>query len=708
MSANGLNTVRFGQFEFDLDCEELRKDGVRLKVHGQPLRILGILIANPGELVSREDFRQSLWSNDTFVDFEHSLNTAIKKLRRTLGDQALQPLYIETVPKRGYRFIGEVSHNGAKQPGQLQTSTFGKDVPNAAVTPEDHATSPEKKSSPSLVWMFVALCVFGILVVAATAYWTMPPMPRIVRSYALTKTGLRKTPEYQSRVLNDGLSVYFQEIRQSRVATMRVPVQGGEPTELQSSLEGSLLDISPDGSEALFAVPSAAGFDAWGQPLPAGTPRLIIKDARFPTWTADGRNILFARAGDRELWQVNADGTGTRRLSDLPDISDIFVSPRGDHIRVNDMDTGTLWETGPDGSNRQAVLQEVVRGRWSADSKYFFFSMSSDQGNLWVRAEDRSWRRRNRSVKQLTFGPLSIGAPAVSKDGKHLYAVGREPHGELSVYDAHAGAFVPFLGGIAACYVDFSRDGQWITYVSYPEGTLWRSRIDGSERRQLTVPPMLVINPRWSPDGKLIAFTGLHPRGRRGVRQTLAIYTINAEGGGPTLLPTDQEQPADPTWSPDGKSIAYCTAGGFSGRFHEVWILDLKSHKSSKVPGSDGLWSARWSPDGKYLAAVGGNPSKLWLYSFKTQKWSDLASGNPNWPAWSSDSRFVHFAQSSSASLARINVLDHTVEETAPIKGVPSVAVPYSSWAGVTLDGRPVITRDTGIEEVYAFDLEYK
>lgn len=708
MSANGQHTVRFGQFEFDLEGEELRKDGVRLKVHGQPLHILGILIAKPGELVSREDFRQFLWSRDTFVDFEHSLNTAIKKLRRTLGDEALQPLYIETVPKRGYRFIGEVSRNGAKSTVRLQPLTAEQNVENAAVTLDEDATSSKRLSSSGLAWKIGVLCVVGSLVLMGSSYWATTPMPRIVRSYALTKTGFRKTPEYQSRVLHDGLSVYFQESRHSRVTTMRVPVEGGEPTELDSSVEGSLLDISPHGSEALFAVPSAAGFDTWGQPLPAGTPRLIIKDARFPTWTAGGHDILFVRGGDQELWQVSGDGTGARQLAEFPDISGVIVSPRGDHIRLNDLSTGTLWETAPDGANRKAVLAEGVRGVWSADSKYFFFSMSGDQDNLWVRSEERPWWQRNPSIRQLTFGPLSIGPPAVSKDGKHLYAVGREPHGELSVYDQHAGAFVPFLGGIPACYVDFSLDRGWITYVSYPEGTLWRSRIDGSERRQLTVPPMLVINPRWSPDRKLIAFTGLYPRGTRGVRQTSGIYTINAEGGGPTLLPTNQERPTDPTWSPDGKSIAYSTAGGFSGRFHEVWILDLKNQQSSKVPGSDGLWSARWSPDGKYLAAIGGNPSKLWLYSFKTQRWSELVSGNPNWPAWSSDSKFVYLLQASSRSLVRINISNHKAEEIAPLKGVPSVAVPYSSWAGVTPDGRAFITRDTGIEEVYGFDLEYK
>src|SRR6202050_3581504 len=108
MPASQNQTVRFGPFELDTRCAELRKSGVRLKLQGQPIQILEMLLAKPGELVTREEIQQRLWPADTFVDFDHSLNTAVKKLRQALEDEADAPRYIETLPKRGYRFIGRV------------------------------------------------------------------------------------------------------------------------------------------------------------------------------------------------------------------------------------------------------------------------------------------------------------------------------------------------------------------------------------------------------------------------------------------------------------------------------------------------------------------------------------------------------------------------------------------------------------------------
>ena len=334
----------------------------------------------------------------------------------------------------------------------------------------------------------------------------------------------------------------------------------------------------------------------------------------------------------------------------------------------------------------------------------------SRQYSRFACSEEQHWWRRRPASRQLTFGPLWVGNPAVSKDGKHVHAVGREPHGELSVYDKQTGRFVPFLRGISASDVDFSRDGQWIAYVSYPEGTLWRSRVDGTERRQLTVPPLAVILPRWSPDGKMIAFRESSGGNRRQLALKPRIYVTSAEGGGPTLLLSGDQGFWDPTWSPDGGSLAYHVGGGELPQ-SQVMIFDLRTQKSTKIPGSEGYREPRWSPDGRYLVArLGLFPSKLGLYSFATQRWEVLDSRDFAWPNWSPDSKFIYGVDGN--SLVRINVSNHKAEQIAPTPKFPSTGFFVDQWGGgwfgITPDGRPVTTRDTGIEEIYAFDLEYK
>jgi len=167
-------------------------------------------------------------------------------------------------------------------------------------------------------------------------------------------------------------------------------------------------------------------------------------------------------------------------------------------------------------------------------------------------------------------------------------------------YDTKAKQLVPFLGDISAGEVDVSRDGEWVTYTDYPEGNVWRSKIDGSERLQLTFPPFYAREPRWAPDGKQIVFAWFQSK----------IFVVSANGGVPQqLMPEDKPDVAGAaTWSPDGNSIVF---GRWAGTEKGVFRLDLKTRQFSKLPGSDGLYSARISPDGHYVAALSGQVKGL-------------------------------------------------------------------------------------------------
>ncbi len=183
--------------------------------------------------------------------------------------------------------------------------------------------------------------------------------------------------------------------------------------------------------------------------------------------------------------------------------------------------------------------------------------------------------------------------------------VGALARGELARYDAKSAEFIPFLAGISADSVSFSNDGQWVAYVTFPEGALWRSKSDRSQRLQLTYPPLTPVGPRWSPDGQKIAFfafSGPKPK----------LYIVANQGGTPhELIPGDPQEEWDPSWSPDGSRIAF--AGGSTAANSTILLLDVKANQISTVAGSKGLFSPRWSPDGRYCVAF----RVPWLNAFR-------------------------------------------------------------------------------------------
>jgi Tol biopolymer transport system component len=277
-------------------------------------------------------------------------------------------------------------------------------------------------------------------------------------------------------------------------------------------------------------------------------------------------------------------------------------------------------------SNRESVISGVSGeccGRWTPDGKYFVFDSG---GQLWALREKESLLRKVSSEPmQLTSGAINYGFPIPSKDGKKLFAVAGLVRGELQRYDAKSKAVEPFLSGISAQDVAFSKDGQWVAYVSYPEGTLWRSKADGSDRLQLSFPPLYAMLPRWSPDGKQLAFydnkTG----------KPMRIYLVSADGGTPqAMMPGGPQSQADPTWSPDGNSVAFA---GLISSVDGIHIFDLKTRQVSTLPGSRGLYSPRWSPDGRYMVGMPTDSLGLRLFDFETQKWAVL-SNTPAGVSW--------------------------------------------------------------------------
>ncbi|MGH9852467.1 MAG: TolB family protein, partial [Blastocatellia bacterium] len=234
-------------------------------------------------------------------------------------------------------------------------------------------------------------------------------------------------------------------------------------------------------------------------------------------WTPDGRQIVYANGSS--LYLAKSDGTESRKFVTVEGRTYWpRWSPDGSRLRFTltstPQSTASLWEVAADGSNPHPLLPgwnnpaNECCGNWTADGRYFVFQSTRNRStNIWAMRERTGFfQRGSQEPVQLTIGPLNYYLPAPSLDGKKLYVVGEQKRGELSRYDAKTQQLVSYLGGISAEHLDFSRDGEWIAHVSYPEGNLWRSKMDGGQRRQLSFPPMRAVLPRWSPDGKQILF----------------------------------------------------------------------------------------------------------------------------------------------------------------------------------------------------------
>jgi Tol biopolymer transport system component len=295
---------------------------------------------------------------------------------------------------------------------------------------------------------------------------------------------------------------------------------------------------------------------------------------------------------------------------------------------------------------------------------------------------------------------MSLGFPLPAKDGKKLFVIGRTFRGEMVRYDPKSSQFSPFLGGISAEFLDFSKDRQWVAYVTFPEGILWRSKADGSERLQLTYPPAYAVNPRWSPDGRQIIFSQALPE------KPARILEISPDGGNAReLVPDDPRPQWDPNWSPDGTKIVF--GSGPANTEPGMYILDLTTHQVSTVPGSQGLYSPRWSPDGKYLVGLSADETELSLFNFQSQKWTALAKGFLTWPNFSQDSRYLYVLSAHGASaVLKIHLSDGKTERVADLKDFVYTGHFIDGWLSLAPDDSPLLFRDAGTSDVYALDWE--
>jgi Tol biopolymer transport system component len=367
------------------------------------------------------------------------------------------------------------------------------------------------------------------------------------------------------------------------------------------------------------------------------------------------------------------------------------------------IDSWAIIEAAADGTKPHTMFQGG-NGTWTPDGKFFIFQNRTGlRLDIWASPEGRGfpWWKRNDKPIQLTAGPLNFEDPLPSKDGKEIFAIGGSRRAEVIRYDSRIGQFVPYLSGISAEGLAFTRDGQWVTYTSYPDGTLWRSKVDGSERRQLTFPPLRVFLPRWSPDGKQIAFNATLPD------VTSSVYLVSSEGGTPQRVLSSEQSQTDANWSPDGNSLIFGTL--FVPNM-PIYTIDLRSKRVSPLPGSSGLFSPRWSPDGRYIAAITADKaSKLMLFDFVTQKWTEGFGSEIGYLLWSHDGKYIYFQDMrNSERIVRLRLSDRKIENIVDIKNVGRVTTgTFVDWFGLAPDDSPLFARDISTAEIYALEMDW-
>jgi Tol biopolymer transport system component/DNA-binding winged helix-turn-helix (wHTH) protein len=696
--------LRFGLYELDVEARELRKSGVRIKLQDQPFQILAMLLERPGEIVARDELQKQLWPADTFVDFDLSLNSAVKKLRQALSDDSENPRFIETLYRRGYRFIGPV--NGISLPS-APTRGSAEAVPTPPIS-EGPSPGVRARYFRVLTWAFASLLILAV----AGVYWSTPSQPPRVTGYTqITRDGRFKG---FGGLVTDGERLFIREIERDRFVVSQVSTSGGETAILPTILGDVILeDIAPNGSELLVKASegTAAEGSVWAIPLPAGSPRrlgdLAVTSAR---WSPGAKELVFSKGQD--IFIANSDGGAPLKLASVGGHGyDLRFSPDGQRIRftVSDPKNGSesLWELNRDGSGLRPLLRawndspQECCGNWTRDGKYFLFqSFRAGRNNIWALPERRHWFGGQAEPVQLTNGPLDFTSPVPSRDGKRIFSVGVQPRAELVRYDAKTG-FAPYFGGMSGIGLAFSPDGQWVAYISIPEQALWRSKVDGTERLQLTnASEMWAGLPRWSPDGKQIVFMG------RTINTNWRAYLVSPNGGAPRDLIPGADAGFDPSWSPDGESIALSlhNAGPTP---QGIAILDLKTKKVAELPGAENLYSPRWSPDGRSIAALTTDSQKLMLFDRVSARWIELATMTTiGYPSWSHDGQHLYFdtTLTDDPAFFRIRISDRKLERLVSLKGVQRFWGELGQWTGLAPDDSPLLVRDTSSQEVYALD----
>jgi Tol biopolymer transport system component/DNA-binding winged helix-turn-helix (wHTH) protein len=691
--------IRFEVFEIDLRAGELRKRGRRLKLQEQPFRVLAMLLERPGEVIPREDLRQKLWPADTFVDFDHGLNSAVARLREALSDSASQPRFIETVPRQGYRFIGVIDPSPSREPATQITSPA-----------LNQAAGPTPWIAAGMA-LFVLLCGIGIWWIAQERADASLPSVEVVPLAGLP--GYESGPAFSP----DGNQVAFSLFDEPRNSGIYATLVGGEKSlRLTTSQNDCCAAWSPDGREVAFLRFSDHVMDIYAVPTLGGSERRLYSASRplwgTVAWSPDGKTLAFPESSPNNYrsWiaLLQLGSSNTKQLTAPPDESrdaDAVFSPDGSKVAfirgtiagvVND-----VFVVDARGGNPQRLTfdnQPLMGLTWTQDGRDIVFSsLRGGQASLWRVSATGGTPRR------VVGAGSEVYSPSISPKGNLLayqQAIGKDSIRQINVrtkQHSHGTPAIIVSAKGRKMRPSFSPDGKRIAFESDRLGNMeiWVCESSGENGAQLTFLHGTAGTARWSPDGHHIAFE-FHPNERA------EIYVVDVSGGAPQMVSTIHG--ADnlaPSWSRDGKWIYFASKRG--GERFQLWKVPFAGGSPVQMTRFGGI-SAAESPDRRFLYYSKYEADGIWrmpLNGGEEEQISDRPVG-PDWFNWVlvRDGIYVlDRTAGSKTSAGPKTTLDYLDLATRKVTHLTSLDRPVGWGLAISPDGGSLLYVESDFEE---------
>ncbi len=636
-STSAPRLVRFSIFELDLRSGELRKAGVRLNLPDQPLQFLTALLERPDQLVTRDELRQRLWPADTFVDFEHGLNAVVSRLRETLGDSAETPRFIETVPRRGYRFIAPVEGAGLTADDSRSPPMSADSIqPNGPLLPPSRPLS--KLDSRGTRWRLGATLATGAVAATAVVVLGLAGARRLPRSAdtpapvsAMRVVRLTAMSGFEAGGLSpDGRQVAFDWEGEKAGISRDIYVKFVESSEMHRLTTDPAGNIAPtwsrDGRQIAYVrtYPSPRRWDVHVMSSLVGSDRKV---SDFPvgvpvSWSPDGRYLVTGRAGPPDAAQ--SDGIylipvqgGEPRAVTRPRAPEVHQSPKFSpdghrlayvscdgpidrtNCQVNVLNVDASYAAaGPSRRlTRYVVPTGIVGLTWSRDGASVIYGAEELGFNYLWRVDVAG----ERPPERIELAGVNAVFPSVALESDRLIFTRFINDEDIYRFQPGRPAQAIARSSVFDSKAQFSPDGRRIAFCSQRSGDaieLWVADSDGSTPTQLTHGPgRSQCSPTWSPSGRRIAFESQSPEG------SWHIWTVDVDGGTPQQITKDPGDQNMPTWSRDGDWIYFSWK---PANERDMWRRDIwrtrvgTGAKERLTHGGDGL-VGRESADGKTL-----------------------------------------------------------------------------------------------------------